>query len=279
VARGHDDETVVVVPPPLTIDDPRDPRVAEYTGLTDAALRRGIELGGRLFIAEGELVIRRLVRSPYPIRSVLLTAERYDRLAGDLEGVNAPIYLARQSVMDAVTGFPIHRGAVASASRLPLPPVDELLVGARNVAILEGLNDHENVGAVFRNAAAFGLDAVLLSPTCADPLYRRAVRVSLGHVLSMPFAFVDQWPDELVAMAAAGWETVALTPAGSRPVDDLDDLIGPVAVLVGAEGPGLSDAALAAAGRRLRIAIADGVDSLNVATAAAIAFHHLARRP
>jgi tRNA G18 (ribose-2'-O)-methylase SpoU len=252
--------------------------VAEYVGLTDADLRRRIEVDGGLFIAEGELALRQLLISRYPIRSVLVTPAGHRRLVGDLESLAAPVYVASQQVMDAVAGFPIHRGVVAAAGRLPLPDVADVLTGARTVAVLEDLNDHENIGALFRNAAAFGVDGVLLSPACADPLYRRAVRVSLGHVLRVPYTVMGDWPAGIAGLAAAGWETVALTPSGGTPVGELSRVRGPVAVLLGAEGRGLSAAALAAAGRTVRIPMADGVDSLNVATAAAVAFHRLADR-
>ncbi len=160
-----------------------------------------------------------------------------------------------------------------------LPPVEPLtlLREACTVAILEGLNDHENIGALFRNAAALGVDAVLLSPDCADPLYRRSVRVSMGCVLRLPFATAAPWPSALGAVAAEGFELVALTPRpDADPVSVLDGERR-VAIMVGAEGPGLSEAALAVANRRVRIPMRPGVDSLNVATAAAIAFHRLLR--
>jgi tRNA G18 (ribose-2'-O)-methylase SpoU len=185
--------------------------------------------------------------------------------------------------MASITGFRFHRGALAAAQRLPAPAVDGLLAPpASLVVVVEGVNDHENLGALFRNAAALGLDAVLLSPTCADPMYRRSVRVSMGHVLHVPWTWLAPWPAGLGQLKAAGYRLVALTPDPAEPsLDQLrgagpDWLSGPVAVLVGAEGPGLSAAARQAADARARIPMAAGVDSLNVATAAAIAFHRLA---
>ncbi|GAC1588214.1 MAG: RNA methyltransferase [Acidimicrobiales bacterium] len=266
---------------PVEIDDPADPRLADYIGLTDTDLRRRIEHeGGRgMFIAEGVLVVRELLLSPYPLRSVLVTPARYQQLADVLDAVDAPVYLATRPVMKAVTGFDIHRGAVASADRLPLPPPAELLHSATRIAVLEGLNDHENLGVLFRNAAAFGIDAVLLDPTCADPLYRRAVRVSMGHVLRVPFGRLLHWPDGLLDLRQAGFDVVALTPGReSVEIEELDRYrrTGRVAVLVGAEGPGLSAGAMAAASVCARIPMAPGVDSLNVAAAAAIAFHRIA---
>ena len=261
------------------VDDPADERIADYRHLTDADLRRAVEQpasGPGVFIAEGVLAIRRLLGSPYRVRSVLVTPERLEQLRDDLAGVDAPLYIAPRPVMDSVAGFPIHRGAVAAGERLPLPPPAELLAGARAVAVLEALNDHENVGVIFRAAAAFGIDAVLLSPQCCDPLYRRSVRVSIGHVLTVPFTRVDPWPAGLAAVRAAGFTIVALTPdpTASR-IDALEPLPDRPAVLVGAEGPGLSRAAQEAADRRVRIPMRAGADSLNVATAAAIGFHRL----
>jgi tRNA G18 (ribose-2'-O)-methylase SpoU len=251
---------------PITITDPADPRVADFVDLTDAQLRRADG-----FIVEGELAIRALLRSSYPVRSLFLTPAMYERLAG-IAG-DAPVYVADLDVMRGVTGFNIHRGAVASAARTPAPDAATLLDQARAVAVLEGLNDHENLGVMFRNAAAFGIDAVLLDPTCADPLYRRTVRVSLGHVLQVPFARVSPWPGALDMVRAAGFELVALTPR--RGAEEIGAFSGRTALLFGAEGPGLSGPAMARADRLVRIPIRAGVDSLNVATAAAIAFHYV----
>jgi tRNA G18 (ribose-2'-O)-methylase SpoU len=201
-----------------------------------------------------------------------------DRVRALVDG-RAPVTVRAEPEVAAVAGFPFHRGALASADRRPLPDPDDLLVDRRFVAVVEGVGDHENVGALFRNAAAFGVDAVLLDPTTADPLYRRSVRVSLGHVLHVPWTRTAPLPRGLQAVRARGFEIVALTPAlDAEPIDALaaDPPPGPVALLVGAEGPGLTAATLAAAERRVRIPLAPGVDSLNVATAAAVAFHRLA---
>jgi len=177
------------------------------------------------------------------------------------------VLVAELDLMRQVTGFDIHRGAIAAAVRPPERSVDDVVRTATTVAVLEGVNDLENLGALFRNAAAFGVDGVVLDPTTADPLARRAVRVSLGHVLAVPHARLHDWPDGLDRL---GMDVVALTPhADDTTIPDG----GRVALLLGAEGPGLSDAALVRAGRRVRIPMASGIDSLNVATAAAIAFH------
>lgn len=268
----------------IEITDPGDPRIAEYRDLTDAELRRQVETEGGgpgVFIAEGVHAIRRLVRSPYRVRSFLLTADRAAVLASELAGVAGPVYVAGQDVMNAVTGFDIHRGAVAAGERRDPPDPHAVLAQARAVAVLEGLNDHENLGVLFRSAAALGVDGVLLSPTCCDPLYRRSVRVSQGHVLTVPFTDLAPWPDGLAAVADAGFTLVALTPdVDAEPIADVAADLGPegarVAVLLGAEGPGLSAAALAAADRRVRIPMRPGADSLNVAAAATVAFHRLA---
>jgi tRNA G18 (ribose-2'-O)-methylase SpoU len=253
--------------------------VGDYVGLKDADLRRRREEpaggGSGVFIAEGALVLRRLLASRYEVRSVLLTPQRYGPLAGDLAAIAAPVYLAGQEVMNAVAGFDIHRGVLASAGRRLLPAPGDLLASTRRVAVLEDVNDHENLGVIFRNAAALGVEAVLLSPECCDPLYRRSVRVSMGHVLDLPFTVLAPWPAALSLLDDAGFGLVALTPDPAA--DDIRRLglaaAGRVAVMLGAEGPGLSAGALGLATVHARIAMAAGVDSLNVGSAAAIAFH------
>jgi tRNA G18 (ribose-2'-O)-methylase SpoU len=179
--------------------------------------------------------------------------------------------------MNAIAGFNLHRGALASADRRPLPAVATVAAAAELIVVTEGVNDHENLGGIFRNAAAFGAGAVILDPTSSDPLYRRSVRVSGGHVLRTPFARAEAWPDALTQLEEIGFEVLALTPAAGA--DDLGavERSDRQAVLVGAEGPGLSRAALGHATRLVRIPIAPGVDSLNVATAVAIALYRLAR--
>jgi tRNA G18 (ribose-2'-O)-methylase SpoU len=249
----------------VRIDDPEDERLADYLRLTDRELRRY----GEVFLCEGALTIQRAIEVGTHFASVLVTQERLAALGATLEGIDAPIYVVDQAVLNGVTGFNLHRGVIGAAVRPPEPSLEELLAG-RTIAVLEGVNDHENLGSLFRNAAAFGVDAVLLDPTTADPLYRRSVRVSLGHVLAVPFGRFRSL-DEL---AVAGHELVALTPdPAAEPVEVLDAL-DKVALLLGAEGPGLSASTLARADRRVRIPMVEGVDSVNVATAAAIAFHH-----
>ena len=219
------------------------------------------------------LVIERAIATGTTLESVLLTPNKLTVLGPRLESLDVRVFVLDQDVMNEVTGFAIHRGAIAAATRPVPPPMADLLT-APTIVVLEGVNDHENLGAIFRNAAAFGVGAVLLDPTTADPLYRRSVRVSLGHVMSVPHGRLEAWPDALDAVRTAGYEIVALTP--SARADDIAEVAAAakVAFLLGAEGPGLSRDALDAADRRVRIPIAVGVDSLNVATAAAVAFHH-----
>ena len=256
----------------------------DYRALNDPDRRRAVERRGGYFVVEGRLALEALLESPYPLRSVLVSEPRYEAVAA-LVGDRAPVVVRPAEELAATTGFAFHRGVLAAADRIRQPQLRDLVAHARTVGVLEGVNDHENLGALFRNAAAFGVDAVLLDPTTADPLYRRSVRVSLGHVLRVPWARLDALPAGLDALRVQGFAIVALTPdSRAEPIDVLAHEIAartaasatiPVrlALVVGAEGPGLSAASLAAADRRVRIPIAAGVDSLNVATAAAIAFH------
>ncbi|MFL6130175.1 MAG: TrmH family RNA methyltransferase [Mycobacteriales bacterium] len=260
---------------PELVSDPADPRLADFRDLTSAD-RRPDRPGGRgLVIAEGVPVVRRLLASPYPVRAVLGVPGRLAALAGDLAAVDAPVYQASADVMARTVGFQLNRGVLAAADRAPQPSTGPLLAGARRVLALEGVNDHENLGALFRNAAGLGVDAVLLGPRCADPLYRRSVRVSMGHVLRVRFTRAP-----LSALREAGLTVLALTPrAPAVPLSTVDPTVPRAALLVGAEGPGLTAAALTIADLHIRIPMAAGVDSLNVATAAAIALHHLSTSP
>ena len=253
----------------------------DYRALNDPEARRRIERRRDVFVVEGPLAIAQLLRSAYPVRSVLASEKAATRARALLAGHDVPLHVVPQDEMERVTGFAFHRGLLASATRLP--PVDPvaLTAGATRVAVLEGLNDHENLGALFRNARAFGVEAVLLDPTTADPLYRRSVRVSQGHVLHVPWAGRRAGPSRSPTSRTAGFTTVALTPdPAATPLDALaDDPPARVAFLLGAEGPGLSDEARKAADVEARIPTAAVVDSLNVATAAAIAFSRLAPPP
>lgn len=265
----------------IHIDDPDDERIADFVGLTDPELRRRRETSGGedggFFIAEGDVVIRRLLSSSYRIRSLLLTPGRLAALGPELAAIDVPVYVAAEPVVDAIAGFHLHRGALAAADRRPLPEMAAVAQSADLLVVTEAVNDHENLGSIFRNAAAFGADAVILDPTSSDPLYRRSVRVSGGNVLGIPFARARAWPAALVELRRIGFEVLALTPAADAEDLGLVERRPRQALLLGAEGPGLSTAALAHADRRVRIPMAAGVDSLNVATAGAVALHHLAR--
>lgn len=263
------------------IERAHDDRLADYRALTDVDLRTKLEPPHGLFIAEGELVIRRAVRAGYRLRSVLLAPEWIERMQGLLDETGGPVYVAGYDVLRELTGFHVHRGALASFHRKPLPTVADVTGGARRLVVLEDVVSHTNLGALFRCAAALGMDGVVLSPSCADPLYRRAVRVSMGQVFALPYARAQAWPGSLDAVRAAGFTVVALTPApDSVALDDVavadDDRL---AVLFGTEGPGLSEPALRRSDMRVRIPMSRGVDSLNVAAAAAVTFWVLGRRP
>jgi tRNA G18 (ribose-2'-O)-methylase SpoU len=266
---------------PVVIEDPADARLSDYVDLADPDVRRRVESEAGFFIAESPLVVRRLLESGRRVRSVLVTPAQYDALhdvlgAGpDAPVPDAPVYVAADAVLRRVVGFNLHRGAVAAAERWPLPAVADVLRGARRVAVLERVNDHENLGVVFRSAAALGLDAVLLDAECSDPLYRRCVRVSIGHVLHIPWTRVGS----VAEVQAAGLSTFALTPAADATPIDAVEWPDRAALLLGAEGPGLSDAWLAAADHRVRIPMRRGADSLNIATAAAIAFYAASLSP
>ncbi len=259
-----------------TITDPSDPRIADYVGLTDVVRRSKHEPEAGFFLAEGVPVMQRAARAGYPLRSVLLADNR--PLPEGLP--DAPVYRASYAVLEAVTGFHAHRGALASFGRVPLPSPADVLREARRVVVLEEVNNHTNLGAIFRSAAGLGMDAVLLTPTCCDPLYRRAVRVSMGEVFALPYAYLD-WPAGIHELRAAGFHVLALTP--DPDATRLDELrLGPddrAALLLGAEGPGLTTTAMAGSDLQVRIPMSHGVDSLNVANAAAVACWVVGRRP
>ena len=250
-----------------------DPRLSDFTELTDVALRSRRETAEGLFIGEGELVIRRAVRAGYRLRAIL-TSPKWLGSVADVAG-EADVLLAPPEVLETITGFHVHRGALASFSRqAPVDPLS-LLSGRSRVAILEDINSHTNLGSIFRAAAGLGIEAVLLSPSCADPLYRRAIRVSMGEVFAVPWGRVATWPADLDVVRAAGFTVAALAltetsvPIQTARLSDVER----VAVLLGAEGPGLSQGALDEADIHVRIPMSAGVDSLNVAAASAVAFY------
>ncbi len=270
---------------PAAVSGAGEDRLADFVALNDPATRRRVERDGDYFVVEGALAIERLLELPgWRVRTIAVlprVAERFgDRLAARVTADGGRLVVTGEEPLRAVVGFDLHRGALASVQRrTPVPATDLLAPGALLVAT-EGVNDHENLGALYRNAAAFGAAGVLTDPTSADPFYRRSIRVSLGHVLAVPTGQLGTLPAGLDDLHDRGATTIALTPAGDRALRELDPAAlgpGPVVILVGAEGPGLTDAALAAARHQVRIEMAPGVDSVNVATAAAIALHHLAR--
>jgi tRNA G18 (ribose-2'-O)-methylase SpoU len=261
------------------VTDVTDPRLADYARLTDMELRTHLESAQGLFIAEGTKVINRAVAAGYPVRSILLAERRLADLSA-LPATKAPVYVVPDETAERLTGYRVHRGALASLHRKPLPEISALAAAARKVIVLEDLVDHANVGAIFRCAAALGVDAIFLSPRCADPLYRRAVKVSMGAVFAIPYARMTGWYDGLADLRKTGFRLLALTPDAaalplSAPVAD-----GRIALLLGTEGDGLSSRWRHEADQAVRIpmhpgALAAGVDSLNVVAAAAIACHVL----
>ncbi len=259
------------------ITDPEDPRLADYRALTDVDLRTRFEAPHGLFIGEGELVLRRALAAGYRARSVLVETKRLDQVA-DLASAG-PVYHADESLLQRLTGFHVHRGVLASFHRRPLPDPAEVIAHATRLAVLENVNNHTNVGAIFRGAAALGMDAVLLSPSCADPLYRRSVRVSMGEVFAVPYARLEPWPSAISTLTEAGFSLLALTPAPDAiPIQALTAAQRErPALVLGAEGTGLSSAVMRAASARVVIPMRRGVDSLNVAAAAAVAFWELGR--
>ena len=261
----------IPIPDTVTVTDAGDPQLRDYVGLTDVQLRTRLEPEGGLFIAEGERVIRRAAAAGHPVRSVLTEEKWLPGLAPVLGG--ATVYLAGPALLEAVTGFAVHRGALAAMGRLPLPALPDLLAAARRVVVVEDVVNHTNLGAVFRSVAALGADAVLVTPRCADPLYRRSVRVSMGTVFQVPWTRLDAWPGDLDLLRAAGF-TVAALALGDASVDlDVFAAEPPerLALVLGTEGDGLSAGALAGADVVVRIPMAGGVDSLNVAAASAVA--------
>src|SRR5262245_23385824 len=235
----------------IQVTEPADPRLADFRDLTRADRRPDRPGGKGLVIAEGVVVVRRLLASRYPPRALLGIRRRIEELDADLAAVDVPAYVTSAEVMAEVVGFHLNRGVLAVADRAPATPLDAVVRDVRLLAVLEGVGDHENLGALFRNAAAFGVGGVLLGPGCADPLYRRSVRVSMGHVLAVPFARLEPWPGGLKWLRDQGFRVLALTPAGPQtPARAGADR---VAVLLGSEGPGLTAEAIDLADAAVRI--------------------------
>jgi tRNA G18 (ribose-2'-O)-methylase SpoU len=267
----------------IEIDDPADPRLADYRDLTDVALRRILEPEGGLYIAESSKVIARALAAGHMPRSVLVQSKWLPEVEATLleqdAGSEVDVYVVSAEVTESLTGFAVHRGALASMHRPTLPSVQDVVADARLVVVLEDIMDHTNVGAAFRSAAALGADAVLITPRCADPLYRRSVRVSMGTVFQVPWTRLPEWREARDILHAADFHLAAL--ALSDDALSLDDFAAQrpdrVALVLGAEGDGLSRRALAVADTVVTIPMAGGVDSLNVAAASAVAVWALAR--
>ena len=257
----------------VKLHDTDDPRLADYRLLTDAVARRKIE-GDELFVAEGPTAIERLIASGHRVRSLLIADRKFERLRPMLEAIDAAVYVVDAATLQGIVGFDLHRGALAAAERRPVMTLADVLAHAARVAVLEGLNDPENLGAVARSARAFGIDALVIDPTCIDPYTRRTVRVSMGEILHLPWcrAGHSEWPNATFAqLHASGFESWALTPSGDHDIWSLD-VPDKLALVLGSEGPGLMPATLRVAQRQVRLPIEPDVDSLNVGAAAAVAF-------
>lgn len=263
---------------PIHIDDPEDPRVATYRNVRER------DLSGRQgrFIAEGKVVLNVLFSAGrFEAESVLILENRLSGMAGTLAQAPAgmPVYVAPDGVMDAIAGFHIHRGILAIGRKRPPETAEALLASLPRralIVVLIGIANHDNVGAIFRNAAAFGADAVLLDETSCDPLYRKAIRVSVGAVLKVPFVKTGNAAALAEAIGQAGFEQIALSPAGATDIRDIERPAR-AALYLGTEGDGLPESLLQRL-KTVRITMAEGFDSLNVAAASAIALHRLQDR-
>lgn len=261
---------------PILITDPTDERLRDFVGLTDVKMRRVLEPEGGLYLAESEKVIRRALAAGHRPRAMLMGERWLTDLAdvvADAEADGVPIYTGSAEVIEGITGFNMHRGALASMHRPAVRPLAEVLDGARRVLVIEDVVDHTNVGAIFRSAAALGTDAVLVTPRCADPLYRRAIRVSMGTVFQVPWTRIEPWPAGIEDLRAAGFTVAAL--ALTDDAVSLDELAADpperLALVLGTEGDGLARRTLGRVDVTVTIPMAGGVDSLNVAAAGAVA--------
>jgi tRNA G18 (ribose-2'-O)-methylase SpoU len=263
----------------VEVTDAADPRLGDYRDLRDVELRKHLEAEHGLFLAEGEKVVRRAVVAGFTPRSFLMAPRWLEGLSSVLSTTDAPCYVVSEALAEEVTGFHVHRGALASLERRPLPAVSTVLEGARSVLVLEDIVDHTNVGAIFRSGAALGFDAVLLAPRCADPLYRRSIKVAMGAVFSTPWTRLPDWHSALPTLSELGFTTVALTLAPDAvPIETAVAGLDRVALVLGSEGHGLSPRWEQSADRRAIIPMSEGIDSLNVAAATAVACYVTARR-
>ena len=265
----------------IHITDPEDPRLRDYVSLTDVALRSRHEPESGIYIAESAEVIRRAIDAGHHPRSMLMQDTWVDRLTDLIDTADVDVYVGSREVLERLTGFHVHRGALAAMHRPTLPSLDSVVAITRRIVILEDLVDHTNVGAIFRSAAGLGMEAILITPRCADPLYRRSVRVSMGAVFAVPWTRIDPWPGGLSLLRDRGFTIAAVTPRGPRAVPLSDFAADPperVALVLGTEGDGLSASALMDADTEVSIPMHAGVDSLNVAAASAVVFWALATR-
>ncbi|MCU1378658.1 MAG: tRNA/rRNA methyltransferase (SpoU) [Acidimicrobiales bacterium] len=266
----------------IPVDDPADPRIEEFLGLRDHELRRRREAPGGdlegIFIVEGDIVVERALRAGYRMRSALVDATRSAPLPTGI-GPDVAVYAAGPEVVLRITGMGVHRGVMASMDRRIEPTAAEVLAGATRVVVLENVNNPTNLGVIARSAVALGIDGLLLDPSCCDPLYRRASRVAMGEVFALPWARTERFPRGLDVLADHGFSLLALTPDPTA--ESIDDLVldpsDKAALVLGAEGPGLTDETMDRIGRRIRIPLHGGVDSLNVGVAAGIACYVLGR--
>jgi tRNA G18 (ribose-2'-O)-methylase SpoU len=266
----------------IPVEEPSDPRIEEFLGLRDHELRRRREAPGGdlegIFVAEGDIVVQRAIRAGYRVRSALVDGTRPTPLPEEI-AAHVPVYAAGPDVVLRITGMGVHRGVMASFDRRPEAAAADVLAAATRIVVLENVNNPTNLGVIARSAVGLGADALLLDPSCCDPLYRRASRVAMGEVFAMPWARLGRFPQGLDAVIEAGFSLIALTPdPAAEPIDDVS--FAPderVALVLGAEGPGLTEEAMARIGRRVRIPLHGSVDSLNVGAAAAIACYVLGR--
>ncbi|MDA2987959.1 MAG: RNA methyltransferase [Actinomycetota bacterium] len=258
------------------VTDPSDDRLSGYRDLTDVALRVRFEPASGVYIAESASVIERALSAGHAPVSVLMEDKWVERMQPVLSHVaDVPVYVGNKDVLEQLTGFHVHRGALALMLRPSLPTVDQVIAGAQRIVVLEDIVDHTNVGAIIRSAAGLGFDGFLVSPRCADPLYRRSVRVSMGTVFDLPWTRLDSWPTDLQLLRDAGFVVAAMTPRADAIDLDVFDPPGKVALVLGTEGDGLSTRALDQVDVAVRIPMQRGVDSLNVAAAAAVVCWHL----
>ena len=262
----------------VAVDDPNDPRLRDYVGLRDVQARRSLEVEHGFFIAEGEKVVRRALESGHRVRSFLMAPRWHDSLADVLAAHDAPCFVLSEDQIEHVTGFHVHRGALAALERPEPRTPAEVLRDAKRVVVVEDVMDHTNVGAIFRSVAALGFDAILLSPRCADPLYRRSIKVAMGSVFWLPYARIDDWYNAPDLLATYGFQRAAM--ALDDDAVDLADLeVGErVALLVGSEGHGLSRRWRTTADDVVMIPMGAEIDSLNVAASVAVACWALRRQ-